>query len=70
MNPGMNFKPGVQSVSNVSAVPLTTPVAAKPAPVAKALAGMGLDLSSLTSNPLLLIGGAAAAWYFFFRKKH
>lgn len=31
--------------------------------------GLGLDLSSLTSNPMLLIGLGAAAWYFFFRKK-
>lgn len=31
--------------------------------------GLGLDLSSLTSSPLVWIAAAGAAWFFFFRKR-
>jgi hypothetical protein len=32
--------------------------------------GLGLDLSSLKSNPIVLAGAAAAAvWFLFFRKR-
>lgn len=31
--------------------------------------GLGLDLSSLKSSPLVWLGAAAAAYYFFFRRR-
>lgn len=35
----------------------------------KVTGGLGLDLSSLTSNPLALAVGGFAVWYLFFRKR-
>jgi hypothetical protein len=61
MSPVLGFKAGIASVPNVTGI-------AAPAPP-KGVSGMGLDLSSLTSQPLLLLGGAVAVWYFFFRKR-
>jgi len=72
MDPGLNFKPGTQSVRNIKQMP--APAAAPPAGVTGLgrmyrSSGLGLDLSQLTSSPLFWLAAAGAGYYFFVMRK-
>lgn len=66
---GGSFRPWNQRLGDYKKATFYTPTPTVAYAGEKVTGGMGLDLSSLTSSPLLLVGVGAAVWYFFFRKR-
>ena len=68
--PGQSFRPWQSRLGGYQRATFFTPTPTVPYKDEPVTGGLGLDLSSLTSNPLVMLGLAAgAAWFFFFRKK-
>ncbi len=66
---GGSFRPWNQRLGDYKKATFYTPTSTVAYAGERVTGGMGLDLSSLTSSPLVWLGAAAAAWYFFFRKR-
>ncbi len=64
-----SFRPWNQRLGDYRAATFYTPTPTVAYSGQKVTGGLGLDLSSLSSSPVVWLGAAAAAWYFFFRKR-
>ncbi len=69
MEPGLDFKPGAQSVRNIRNTAAAPPAGVTGFGRMYRADGLGIDLSSLTSSPMFWLAAAAAGYFFFLRRR-